>query len=785
MKLPIPSLNKKNLNPEYYLALLLLDDKARAVILQEASGNLQIIDSQEEEFKDSLEDADIEEWITSVDTAIGRAEDKLPPDIETHKTVFGVKQTWTDETKIKSEYLEKLKKLGQALDLKPIGFIVISEAITKLIEQEDGSPLSAILVEQSRNSATVTLLRAGKIQETQKIDQKESLALTVDEALKRFAQPTLPARIILSVLDTDERVSQEVIAHHWSKSLPFLHVPQITVLPEGFDARAVVAGAAAQMGFTVPEGFLDKLSPDITPAKDDSNNLQSVSKEAIAPDTQEISDEKFGFSENAEQNQTETKDETPEDKEEKPPEDQPKKTSLQHEAPAFGFSEGEEAAKLEKSDFGQTPPVANYEENMDKKQDDNVTQEKPKTNHLAFLAPLGVLLKTPTKPFQSIRSLLSHTPFGKLFLLVPVILLILIGIVYFYFFKMHAVVTLFVKADTVSVKQNATFSTTNGSDFSKDVIAATAQTTDIDGNVSASVTGSKEVGNKATGKVTIYNSSERTRTIASGTVITSSNNLAFTLDDDATVASASGDIYSGVKSGTTQVSVTAQNIGTDYNLPSGTTFTVGGDSSLGAKNDSAFSGGSKKNVTVVSQKDLDNLTVKLKSSLETKAMDVLSQKVQSGETLFPVFISETVSKTNFNKKVGDQASSVTLDGTVTYTGAAYQKDDLNQFATSVLKSQYSNIVLANGSTSETFADTKQSDTNIVTTVTINAGLLPKLNNDQIVSDISGKSVSDAKMILSNQPQVQSSDITLSPNIPLLPKLLPRQKENISLKISSQ
>lgn len=790
MKLPIPSLNKKQPKPEYYLALLLHDDKAKAVILQEVSGTLHIIDSQEQSFKKPIEEIDIEDWITSVDTAISTAEDKLPPDIETHKTVFGVKEAWTNETKIKDEYLEKLKKLGQALDLKPIGFIVISEAIVKLIEQEDGSPLSAILVEQGHESVTVTLLRAGKTQEIQKVAQKESLAGTVDEALKHFAEPTLPPRIILSVNDTDEKVSQEFITHHWSKTLPFLHVPQITVLPEGFDGRAVVAGAASQMGFEVPEGFLDKLSPDIASAttsesKDDKTLDAPVSEK---PSAGGITDESFGFNQDNEPaGDADDKTETPNDEAdnlgtpEKDNEEKPQTSTLRSDAPAFGFSTDGEPSEPEVA-------TSHTENAAERENEEEVEKDRPRksaSSPLAFLSPLAGILKTPTKALANIQSLLKHSPLGKLFLLIPVILILLIVLIYFYFFKMHAQVTLFVKANTVSMTKQVTFSTSSDSDFGSDVIAATSETADIDGSVTTDATGSKEVGDKATGKVTIYNSSDRTRNIAKGTIIKSSNNLAFTLDDDASIASASGDIFSGTKSGTAQVGVTASDIGTDYNLPSNTIFTVSGDSSLAAKNGSAFSGGTKKTVTVVSQKDLSDLQDKLESSLEGKAKDVLGQKIQDGQVLFPDFIDKTISKTNFSKKVGDQANSVTLEGTVTYTGAAYKKDDLNQYGSSLLKSQYSNIAIADGSLEYTFDDTKKNDSDIVAHVTIHGGLLPKLDKEQLIMEIAGKSISDAKSLLSGKPQVESSNITVSPNIPLLPKLLPRQKDNITLTISAQ
>ena len=79
----------------------------------------------------------------------------------------------------------------------------------------------------------------------------------------------MPARIV--VFDGAEDQSQEFINHRWSKSLPFLHLPQVTTLPSEFDAKAVLFGAATQMGFEV----LEELPSDEI-AKDEIKSLYSI-----------------------------------------------------------------------------------------------------------------------------------------------------------------------------------------------------------------------------------------------------------------------------------------------------------------------------------------------------------------------------------------------------------------------------------------------------------------------------------------------------------------------------
>src|SRR3989344_289542 len=148
MKLPfsLPRFKKQE-KSEYFLALLLRDEKVSAVILEESEGKMRTIGSHEELFSSSIEQIPEGEWLTILDKAISKAEESLPTAVETHKTVFGVKEEWVEESRIKKEYLSRLKKASEELDLSPLGFLVITEAIVHLIQQEEGAPVTAILAD--------------------------------------------------------------------------------------------------------------------------------------------------------------------------------------------------------------------------------------------------------------------------------------------------------------------------------------------------------------------------------------------------------------------------------------------------------------------------------------------------------------------------------------------------------------------------------------------------------------------------------------------------------------
>ena len=124
----------------------------------------------------------------------------------------------------------------------------------------------------------------------------------------------------------------------------------------------------------------------------------------------------------------------------------------------------------------------------------------------------------------------------------------------------------------------------------------TITVSDIEGEASvsdiAAATGTKNIGDKATGTVTIVNGTSTPRTFVAGTQIISPSGLKFALDAQTQVASASGAVDNRVL-GKATVKVTAVAIGPDSNLAAGTYLRIGtfAESDIVAKNDAAFSGG--------------------------------------------------------------------------------------------------------------------------------------------------------------------------------------------------
>lgn len=778
MKLPIPLLFSKKAAPNFYLVLLLRDEKAGAFILREEEGKLKIVGKSENAFFTNFEELPFNELLESLDKTISEAEETLPPDVETKKTVFGVKESWVEEKKIKKNYLSMLKKLCDELSLQPIGFMVINEAISHLLSKEEGAPLSAVLVEITKQKATLTLFRAGKILETHSAKIEDSISKTVDRILHHFTVEVLPSRLIVFNGTESQALAQEFIAHQWSKSIPFLHVPQISVLPQGFDGKAIVFGAAEQMGFSV----LDSLG-DITAVTFHPDEKEKQKKEAhhtISPTTYEQKEEKKAESGKNTESNTQEKDELFED------------------ASKFGFVMDEDIAtttplhtKTETDEqqndvprhfFDQDEKVESLHTQLVRSEDE-IHSQKSSLQGLGIVSMIATVLVRI--PIRNPLKVISNLHFRKRMILLPTVLLLFIGIILWYFMSLKAIVTLHMQPKRIQETVAITLRADTSNDLSQKILSAKVIEASLDGSVSTNATGKKEVGDKAKGVITLYNSSNTKKTVPAGTVLISSNDLEFVTDKETVVASASGDIFSGIKSGTSQVGVTAKNIGTEYNLPSNTKFTIPGTSSLAGKNDNAFSGGTKKEVTVVAKKDIDTLTANLAKDLEGRARNVIKDKVSSDRAILPIFTNITISKKSVDNDIGEEAKKVTMTGTVLFRTLEYSTSDLNELAKSALKGRYSqDLAISEKGISARLENINVTKDEVTASLVMNAALLPKLDKNTLVQELTGKSFDDAKKYLTTIPQIRSADIVLSPNIPFLPKLLPRRSSNITVVLQT-
>lgn len=758
MKIPfLPFFNKKS-NSSYFLALVLENEKVNTVIFEELDGKIKIVGNEEKYFNDSIEKISPEEMLDVLDKAISQAEQSLPNNTQALKTIFGVKEDWVENNRIKKDYLLKLKKISDELGLTPIGFLIVSEAVCHLLEKEEGAPVSAIFIDPGEKFVTVSLIRAGRIIETKVSEIHESLAFTVDSLLKHFtSSDILPSRII--VFNSDDNIVQEFMGHQWSRSLPFLHLPQITTLPTGFDAKAVLLGAASQMGFEVLDNII---------VKEERQEFR------IEKDLEEV-----------------VKPEEPKEEIKEEPVEEIKEEITTKPIEYFGFVKDQDVVKTLPKKIVEEPKL---EEEIIAKEIEEIPEElKVEENQMVIKDFISGLLKIIKKSFAKRPSFrIPSFSGGKTILAFLGILILVAGLFFFYIFGVKATIVVKVDPKIISENQDVVFSSTSPTSLADNIISGEFVTVSKDGQVSTPATGKKDIGDKAKGSVTIFNLSKNTKTLPAGTEIFLTNDLKFVLDNSVTVASASSSSDSNfnviTKPSTVNVNITADQLGKESNLPSGTKFTVASfdTSDLIAKNDNPFSGGTKKQVTVVSKDDVNKLTSDLTKTQEQNARDDLLKNLSSDKNLLPAFIDETVSKKVLDTNIGDEAATVTLKGEVAYEGLSFSKNELTNLAKSVLANKIPNAPTINYDNIkvDVINIKVKNDKEINASLSIKALLLPKIDTNKMLSQIKGISHKEAESKFLSISQVSDVTISSSPNIPFFPKNLPRNAGNITIVIKA-
>lgn len=781
MRLPFSLPIKKKELPEYYLALLLRDNKATAVIFEELHAKAHVIGEHEVFFENSVEDVSTNELLKSLDEAISKAESSLPRNVKTQKTIFGVKENWIEDGKIQKQYLQKLKVVCDSLELTPIGFLVITEAIAHLIQKEEGAPLSALIVEVGQKLITITVVKAGRVLETLTDERNEfTPVIQVDTMLQNISSvEVLPARIILidstgtSTIETLQRqkhiesFAQEFITHAWSKSLPFLHLPQITPMPKGFDAHAVLSGVAEQMGFELDR--IDTLRSRQLQTSEDTNNQHTSRKTHEPTSTHEskqlekLESDSFGFVKD--HDIAAISDYTVQ------------KEPLHHQ-----IHPHHELQKAEEEHDGQIQE--SFPESKNNSQGPQVFQ--------IFTPLFSIAVQIISSVFSNIPKMLNlkSIPFvsgrgsNKLLLIPAGIVIFVIMLFGLYMYLLKATVTIHITPKTIEKSQDITFAPDGESDFSKNVLAARAVSTDQKGSATTAATGKKEVGEKAKGTITIISSVTKEQTIPDGSKVTSSNGLVFILDNAVKIASSSG--LTDLKN--IQASVTASEIGKEYNLPSGAKFSIGAfdKSSMEGKNDSAFSGGSKKEITVVAKTDVDKLIKDLPKKLEGTAVEELKKNLSPDDILLPTSITTTLKDKKLDNDVGKEVKSVTLTSTVTFTSYVYKKNEVDEYAKKTLIDTQAHMKLSEKGISHKIESIKQNkDEEIAAHFVAQASFIPEVDEKGLQSELKGKPFDIAEDLLLKIPQVEDVTIQLHPSLSFLPKLLPQRSSNITISLDQK
>lgn len=764
MKLPFFSKHKEE--KDFFLSLIISSGKITSILFEKVNGKLLILGTHSEEFTQPLEALPEARLVELSDSVISRVEEYLPDAAFLDKTIFAVPSTWVMEGKITKDYLAKLKTLCDSLKLTPVGFIVSIEAIVAYLHKKEGAPVTAIFIEASTNHVTCAIVKTGIILGTFESVIEHDVAKTIDSLLlAQSVVQVLPAKIILLNYEHAKANQQSVLGHSWSKSLSFLHIPQVELINADVESLAVISGVSQQMGFdSLPQMNIAAITKQKAPIE-------------VAVSPQEVVSEKV--------------------------EEQVEVQALMH-----GESLPSEVAELEvvSEQFGFYRDV----DILNAKEEEKVNEIKePEVSNFAF--PEAAHIKNETainpdiayedgksgkKPFSlpsfphidmKMPILFTKIPKGKTQLLYPIIgVIVLLALVFSYYYVFEkAEITIVLDKKEVSKELDVIFSSEKSSSVDDSIMHVEEKEIQIGGSEEKATTGKKETGEKAKGEITLYNKTEDKKTFPKGSIIVGPNNLLFELTDDVNIASTSSfsTTFSSAKG-----KLQATKFGKEYNIPSGTNFSLENisTSNFFGKNDSAFSGGTKKEIKVVSAADVDNLTTSTIDSLSKKAVEDAENKKGDNEKILPIILDYAFDEKNLSKDEGDEADTVSLTALITFTLGYLNNEEIKSFAKQLGDSEIPSgyVYSEKDSKLELESVEKNEDGDVAGAVKLSSVFLPSISVSEFSKKLVGKSADKVQDIVSGEG-IADSRVVITRGIGFLPKILPFNKSNISIKVTSE
>ena len=321
------------------------------------------------------------------------------------------------------------------------------------------------------------------------------------------------------------------------------------------------------------------------------------------------------------------------------------------------------------------------------------------------------------------------------------------------------------------------------------------------GSLATKVFGKKNIGDPAKGKVTLRNYSTSTeKSLPKGTllkVVGKSPTIEFSIDRAVTVPTATSSssfdsanrVVVVTDPGRLDVETSAVKIGTEGNITNGTRLSVGNESlaSMDAGANGDFSGGTSKEVTVVSASDRTNLLATLSAQLTEKAKGQINSKLTEGQKLPDGGIETEEVKKILSKDIDQEASDLNLNLEIIARANVYNEKDLATLLTESLKADISEGFKVSEEDTEATAEVlKVNDDKTVTLLSkIKSKLVPDLDTDELASNLKGKNINSAKEYLQTLSHIDDIEVKLNNQILSFISSLPSNPKKIKIQVISK
>lgn len=389
-----------------------------------------------------------------------------------------------------------------------------------------------------------------------------------------------------------------------------------------------------------------------------------------------------------------------------------------------------------------------------------------------------------TKKLQKVPNFNSFRK--KLFIGVGVLVLFIAFFIWAVKYAPKATVVLSAKTSTESVSTSVSLSQSGATNLEKSTIRSIVATEKKETTIEFQATGKRDEGEKASGTMTISSSTPAAVRIPVGTGF-SSGDCTFTTTTavdvpGVSVGSWTGEGFSYVPK-KVEVNVQATKIGEECNLSARNYEpTVSGVRATG----SAMQGGSKRQVTFVTQADVQKASEQIAESNTDAQKAALQKKLGNSVHIINESFTTSEGSAASTPEVNQEASDgkAKLVASVTYSLTGIQKEELDTFLeqalTQKLSKETARRVYDSGVKSAAFSEFKQDDKTASVRISAKGQVGPKINDNDIKRRVKGKKFGDIQSDLKSIQGINDVSVDFSP---FWVRTVPNEEDKITIRFN--
>lgn len=336
------------------------------------------------------------------------------------------------------------------------------------------------------------------------------------------------------------------------------------------------------------------------------------------------------------------------------------------------------------------------------------------------------------------------------------------------FFAPQATVVVAAKTNDSSINAKVTIGDGLTTDLSKKTIKAIKLQKTEKKTIDFAASGSKNIGEKATGTVNLRNSSPNSVSVPGGTTLSSQSGAAFVTSGSVVVPGATLSFScqpNNLCPGTATVSVVAAEAGAKYNAASGSMS--GAPGGVTATLQGPTSGGTDKIARVVTAQDVQKAKESLTDNDTSAAESQLKATAKGGKIIPGSFkVDYTDVKSTPEVDTESQSGNASLSTNVVYSMYSVPSGELTKYLDSYLSKQLSSRkdqrVYDNGATKADFQDVTSSNTGAEATLVATAKVGPRLDEDSIKKQVLGRKTGEIQETLQGIQGIESVEVNYYP-----------------------